>query len=152
MTDRPRFHVDEMLGTLSKWLRIMGYDTVYAKDRTDIEIAASAEREGRALLTRDKMLARMVGGSGLYIVSDVIEEQVAQVVGAYGLEFDEGLTRCAVCNGVLVRIPMAEVEKEVPERSQRITDEFFRCQGCSKVYWKGTHWKSIIGRLEAFGL
>jgi uncharacterized protein with PIN domain len=152
MADRPRFHVDEMLGTLAKWLRIMGYDTVYDRDRTDGEIAASAEREGRALLTRDKMLARKVGGSGLYIVSDVLEEQVAQVVGVYGLEFDEGLTRCAVCNGVLVRISMAEAEKEAPEGSLRMTDEFFRCPGCAKVYWKGTHWKSIVGRMEDFGL
>ena len=31
---RPKFAVDEMLGTLARWLRIMGYDAVYEKDRT----------------------------------------------------------------------------------------------------------------------
>jgi uncharacterized protein with PIN domain len=152
MAERARFQVDEMLGTLAKWLRIMGYDTTYDKDRTDGEIAASAKRDDRALLTRDKMLARMVGKAGLYIVSDVIEEQVSQVVEAYGLEFDESFTRCAVCNGVLSRISKEEAEGEVPERSLSMTEEFFRCRGCSKVYWKGTHWKNIIDRLEEFGL
>ena len=79
MDERPRFLADEMLGTLVKWLRIMGYDTSYAKDMKDGEIAALAMREGRSLLTRDKALAKTVGCSGLYVVSDVIEEQVAQV-------------------------------------------------------------------------
>ncbi len=67
MDERPRFLADEMLGTLVKWLRIMGYDTLYAKDMKDGEIAAMARGEGRTLLTRDKALARTVAGTGLYI-------------------------------------------------------------------------------------
>ncbi len=55
--DRPRFAVDEMLGTLARWLRVMGYDAVYEKDHNDDEIVDIAKREGRILLTRDRELA-----------------------------------------------------------------------------------------------
>ncbi len=152
MDERPRFLADEMLGTLVKWLRIMGYDTLYAKDMKDGEIAALAMREGRSLLTRDKALAKAVGGSGLYVISDVIEEQVAQVAGGYGLNFDASYTRCALCNGALKSIPPDEARDEAPARSFGMTDRFFRCQGCSKLYWEGTHWNKIKERLRDFGL
>jgi uncharacterized protein with PIN domain len=152
MGERPRFLADEMLGTLVKWLRIMGYDTSYAKDMKDEEIAALALREGRSLLTRDKALAKIVGCSGLYVISDVIEEQVAQVARAYGLNFDASNTRCALCNGALMPIPPDEARNEVPVRSFGMTDRFFRCQGCSKLYWEGTHWNKIKERMRDFGL
>ncbi len=152
MDERPRFLADEMLGTLVKWLRIMGYDTLYAKDMKDGEIAALAKREGRSLLTRDKALAKTVGGSGLYVISDVIEEQVAQVARGYGLNFDASYTRCALCNGALKSIPPDEARNEVPARSFGMTDRFFRCQGCSKLYWEGTHWDKIKERMRDFGL
>ena len=152
MDERPRFLADEMLGTLVKWLRIIGYDTLYAKDMQDGEIAALAMREGRSLLTRDKALAKAVGGSGLYVISDVIEEQVAQVARGYGLIFDASYTRCALCNGALKSIPPDEARNEAPARSFDMTDRFFRCQGCSRLYWEGTHWNNIKERLKDFGL
>ncbi len=152
MDERHRFLADEMLGTLVKWLRIMGYDTLYAKDKKDGEIAAMARGEGRTLLTRDKALARTMAGTGLYIISDVIEEQVAQVAAAYDLSFDASCTRCALCNGALKPITREEARNEVPDRSLGMTDRFYRCQGCSRVYWEGTHWNNIKERIRAFGL
>jgi hypothetical protein len=152
MDERPRFLADEMLGTLVKWLRIMGYDTGYAKDMRDEDIKAMAVREGRALLTRDKALARAAGGSGLYVDSDVIEEQVAQVAKAYGLDFDASNTRCALCNGTLKPISRDEARKEAPARSLDMTERFFRCEGCRRLYWEGTHWNNIKERMRDFGL
>lgn len=46
-----------MLGTLAKWLRIMGYDAAYAEKGNDNEIIELAEREDRVLLTRDRELS-----------------------------------------------------------------------------------------------
>ena len=62
---RPRFSLDEMLGSLAKWLRIMGYDALYLRDLNDGEILRRAEEEGRILLTRDKELAHRAGEGGL---------------------------------------------------------------------------------------
>jgi uncharacterized protein with PIN domain len=152
MDERPRFLADEMLGTLAKWLRIMGYDTSYAKDMRDEDIKAMAIREGRVLLTRDKALAMAARGSGLYVDSDVIEEQVAQVAMAYGLGFDASNTRCALCNGALKPVTLDEARREAPPRSLEMTERFFRCECCHRLYWEGTHWNNIKERMREFGL
>jgi uncharacterized protein with PIN domain len=150
MDDRPRFDVDEMLGSLAKWLRILGYDATYERDKKDDAIVEFARNESRLLLTRDKVLAKRMGGNALYVNSDVLDDQVRQVVRTFDLHFDEDRTRCARCNGPLQRIDKVEAEREAPERSLTMTDEFFRCDDCKKLYWKGTHWKMILARIGSF--
>ncbi|QLH74845.1 MAG: Mut7-C RNAse domain-containing protein [Methanomassiliicoccales archaeon] len=149
---RPRFAADEMLGSLAKWLRILGYDTTYEKDKKDDEILKLAIEEGRVLLTRDKGLARSAEDNALYIESDDIDEQLRQVVSRYRLVFNEGFTRCASCGGDLMRVSREEASKEVPARSLAMTDEFFRCVSCGQYYWKGTHWKSMTERIDSLGI
>lgn len=150
MDDRPRFDVDEMLGSLAKWLRIMGYDATYEKGKNDDAIIKFARNGSRTLLTRDKELARRMAGESLYVDSDVLDEQVVQVVRTFDLHFDEDRTRCARCNGPLHRIDKKEAELEAPARSLTMTDDFFRCGNCEKLYWKGTHWNKILARIESF--
>ena len=81
-----KFICDEMLGTLAKWLRIMGYDTAYAKGMKDEEIILKAEKEERIVLTRDKMLARKAKNS-LYIDERKLEEQIKKVMENFDLDF-----------------------------------------------------------------
>ena len=38
MTDNPSFAADVMLGSLAKWLRIMGFDTLYFRVIDDNEL------------------------------------------------------------------------------------------------------------------
>lgn len=149
--DRPRFAADEMLGSLAKWLRILGYDTTYSKGKDDAEIARVARSEGRVLLTRDKALAIGTSGS-IYIESDVLDEQIGQLDQAVGLHFDEKVTRCTICNGELAIVDKESIIDDVPPRSFQMTESFYRCRTCSKVYWKGTHWHKILERIDAFGL
>jgi len=141
-----------MLGSLAKWLRIIGYDTVYERDKNDDEILERARTEGRYLLTRDKLLAQKAGQDGLYIISDAISEQVRQVTQAFRLNFDEKGTRCALCSGELVIITKEEASSSVPPRSLSMTDEFFKCSRCGQVFWKGTHWNNILKKLSEFGI
>ncbi|MEB3764758.1 MAG: Mut7-C RNAse domain-containing protein, partial [Desulfurococcales archaeon] len=49
---QPRFIVDTMLGEVARWLRILGYDTLYSKTYTDRQIVNIAEKTGRIILTR----------------------------------------------------------------------------------------------------
>jgi hypothetical protein len=53
------------------------------------------------------------------------------------------------CGGALVPIPKEDVRTEAPPQTFENADEFWRCSGCSKLLWKGTHWKRIGQRLEA---
>ncbi|QQG40096.1 MAG: DUF5615 family PIN-like protein [Candidatus Aenigmatarchaeota archaeon] len=56
---KKRFLADDMLGSLVRWLRMIGYDTVYSKslDLSDDEIVALAKKEGRTIVTRDRGLS-----------------------------------------------------------------------------------------------
>jgi len=51
--------------------------------------------------------------------------------------------RCMLCNGRLMPVTREEVSGEVPARSLVWAREFFRCQGCGRVFWRGTHWQRI---------
>ena len=146
--DHPRFLADEMLGSLARWLRMMGYDTEYSRGLLDGELLALASAEGRVLLTRDRQLAERAGGRGLLITSVVLDEQLEQVVSAFHLNNDRPMTRCTVCNGELEAVSADAVAGRVPERVLELRDEFFVCPRCGKVYWKGTHWDRIEKTME----
>jgi len=145
---RPKFVVDEMLGSLARWLRIMGYDTTYERDRADKDILAIALREGRILLTRDVQLSQRAAPGSLLIDSPDLDEQLKQVTLAFGLKAGEEMTRCTMCNGDLKAVSKEEAAGKVPDGSLESNDEFFTCTRCGKMYWKGAHWKNIRQRLS----
>jgi len=45
--------VDINVGRLAKWLRAMGYDTIFPKENGDNELVRIALRENRVLVTSD---------------------------------------------------------------------------------------------------
>jgi len=146
---RPSFIADEMLGSLARWLRIMGYDTVYAKDRGDNAILEAAKEEGRYLLTRDKELAARMGEIGVYVVSDDLDAQLQQVAKRFELTADDSLVRCTVCNGELEVVDAERARGSVPEGALAANSVFFVCKNCGKFYWRGTHWINIRKKLES---
>ena len=42
-SDVQRFMADEMLGSLARWLRVLGYDTSYQRGSTDLELLRAAQ-------------------------------------------------------------------------------------------------------------
>ena len=70
-----RFFADSMLGKLARWLRIIGYDTLYDSSISDEEIISRSIKEDRIILTRDTLLVKRRGVSRyLFIESDHIKE------------------------------------------------------------------------------
>ncbi len=146
---KPMFMADEMLGSLARWLRIMGYDTLYARDEGDNAILETARMEGRFLLTRDKELAARMGEKGVYITSDVLDDQLQQVTKQFNLVPDDSSVRCTVCNGELEAVDAERARGNVPEGALAANSDFFVCKSCGKFYWRGTHWINIRKKLEA---
>ncbi|MFQ6033789.1 MAG: Mut7-C RNAse domain-containing protein, partial [Candidatus Bipolaricaulia bacterium] len=105
-----KFLVDAMLGKLAKWLRILGYDTLYFRDLEDEQLIGLAEVEGRVLLTGDEELWR----HGILISSDDWREQLRELAEAVELDTSRVFTRCIECNVPLERVGRAEIEGEVP--------------------------------------
>ena len=144
----PRFLADSMLGTLAKWLRILGYDTTYQAQLDDNQLVRLARAEGRILLTRDTGFLKRKGLRRLLIESEVLEEQLAQVLQAFGLHADNPFSRCPVCNTVLEDVPKYEAWGQVPPFVFHTQERFRLCPECNRFYWRGTHWQRMLERME----
>ena len=141
-----RFIADEMLGKLAKWLRAIGYDTVYYDGGGDGALVQRALEEDRIILTKDlHLVKRKLARKSLLVKSDYPREQFKQVVKEFGLRVDGRLfTRCLVCNQELVSVRKEDVRDKVPAYTYLTQARFYECPGCERVYWPGTHKDSMV--------
>jgi len=146
----PRWMADEMLGRLARYLRFMGFDTEYARGRTDEEIRARTELEGRVLLTRDRQLARRTPGA-LGLSSTHIDGQLSELRGAFpGLRWEVRSERCTECNGTLARWAPRPGEPLPPGIPRELVERglaLHRCSRCGHVYWEGSHARNVRARI-----
>ena len=148
------FICDHMLLKLARWLRMAGFDTMVPEDPDDDEMARLALDTGRTLLTRDKDLSNRKGINALRIVTDDMEGQLSELQGILSSIGTARTSRCPLCNEVLVYSDpgSASLDGTVPASVLETQEVFFRCPGCSKIYWKGTHWTRIERVLRSKGL
>ncbi len=143
----PRLYVDAMLGRLARWLRLLGYDTLYWREGSDAALADQARAEGRLVITRDHQLAARRGVNALLVSAETLDAQLAEVRAALG-DPPGPLTRCPECNGVLEELAHADARDLVPAYVWQTQPTFRRCAGCGRVYWQGTHVPGMLARLE----
>jgi len=141
----PRFILDVHLGGLARNLRLLGFDTLYENDYDDPDIVAIALRDRRIILTRDVGLLK--NGSvthGYWIRNTNTREQLGEVIGRFDLAGSiRPFSRCLVCNGDIVPVPKDSVAATLEPKTRENFDEFFRCESCGKVYWKGSHYERM---------
>lgn len=140
------FIVDGMLGNLARWLRILGYDTVYYPLSDDV-ILEKAYSEGRILLTKDKALFRNAVRKGVKSIL-VDGENIVDFLSSIALSLDiritpQRISRCPVCNGYLNEVKGNDVKDLVPRGVLDRNNVFWICTDCKKVYWHGSHWRLI---------
>ncbi|MBN1135520.1 MAG: Mut7-C RNAse domain-containing protein [Anaerolineae bacterium] len=143
-----RFIADAMLGTLAKWLRILGYDTLFDASLNDHQLARLARAENRILLTRDQELARRRGLRVLLVSGEHLDDQVRQVLADLSLAPNRAFSRCPVCNEPLEAIDRETAQARVPAYVIQTHDSFSRCPACQRVYWRGTHWRQMDEHLK----
>jgi uncharacterized protein len=149
--NNPRFLADVMLGRLARWLRALGYDTLYDATFDDAPLADMARQQDRILLTRDVELTRRRKLRVLLIDDDKVMLQLRQVVRAFDLSDTAAFTRCIECNAELQELDYADASTLVPSYVYQIQTRFRRCPHCGKVYWRGTHWTrmhNVLRELE----
>uniref|UniRef100_A0A7C4AJV6 Mut7-C RNAse domain-containing protein n=1 Tax=Thermodesulfovibrio aggregans TaxID=86166 RepID=A0A7C4AJV6_9BACT len=147
-----RFVADVMLGSLSRWLRLFGFDTLYSNKFTDKELIKISIQDSRILLTRDTILAKSkLLKNVLLIHSEDVKEQIKEVLSQIPCINLFSLTpRCPVCNGEMEKIKKEEIMKfknEIPDHVFFTSEEFVVCRSCKKLYWHGTH-KDRINKIK----
>ncbi|MCZ7525631.1 MAG: Mut7-C ubiquitin/RNAse domain-containing protein [Acidimicrobiia bacterium] len=136
-----RFVLDTHLGRLARYLRLVGFDADYERERSDDELATTSRSEGRILLTCDRGLLKRSAVTHGYLVRERRPRaQLLEVVH----RFDLGrrltpFTRCLACNGLLRDATPSEVATRVPASVRWRYERYRTCPRCGRVYWQGSH-------------
>ena len=146
----PRFVLDVHLGKLARYLRMLGFDSLYENDLDDPTIIAISLRERRIILTRDRgILKNGAVTHGYWLRATQPREQLREVVRAFDLQRRiEPFSRCLVCNGPLQAVDKSEVLERLPTRVKDCYDRFVRCQNCDGIYWAGSHYERMRKLVE----
>ena len=148
--------VDNNVGKLAKWLRIMGYDTLFFNGSDDSGMIAIALAEDRVILTRDtQIMERRVVTSGrlkaILIQSDKTERQMSQVIDSLKLDCQfKPFTICLECNQPLEERSKQQVRDLVPPYVFKTQSQYMECPACHRIYWRGTHWQAMTKKLGQF--
>lgn len=137
----PRFVLDVHLGTLARYLRLLGFDAVWRNDLEDGTIIDLAAADRRVILTRDRGILRHGSVThGYWVRATDPVEQVEEVVRALDLGGSlRPYSRCMVCNGRVSAVDRFDAARDVPLQVFLVYRDFSRCDDCGKVYWSGSH-------------
>lgn len=141
------FVAERTLGKLTKWLRILGFDTICEGESQSTE----PYDPNRIRLTRTHRVYEKRGEEPqIFITSDHYWEQVKQVTNELGIARDDVtlFTRCIRCNNPVCRIDKEAVLGKVPDYIWETQNIFWTCQRCRRIYWSGSHINQSKERIE----
>lgn len=141
----PKFIADAHLGKLTKYLRLCGFDTCFRNDYHDIEIIDLAETEKRTILTRDRELLKNKSVThGYWIRSQKPREQLEEVIKRLDLKNQvHPFIRCLVCNHPVNKVQKEEVRSFLLPKTMQFYQDFWKCNECGRIYWKGSHYNRM---------
>lgn len=149
---RPRFVLDNHLGKLAVYLRMLGFDALYRNNYQDNELARISVEENRILLTRDRgLLMRRVIINGYFIRKMDPKKQIVEVIDRFELA-DKILPfrRCLVCNTLLQYVEKEAILERLEPLTRQYYNEFHKCTTCDQIYWKGSHYSRMMSFMKGF--
>jgi len=149
-----RFIADSMLGRLAKWLRVLGFDTLYKPDCKKEDMILRSLREKRVILTRNTRLSKSVGLQVVFLADTEVKNQISQIINELNLKIDKSsiFIRCTICNEIALTVPKEQVKDKVPEYVYNTQKEFRICPACKRIYWAGTHSESVARMLAEINI
>ena len=150
---RPKFVLDVHLGTLAKYMRMLGFDIKYQNNYADSQIIDISLHERRAILTRDLGILKQGRVTrGYWVRNTKPVQQIEEIVERFHLKNEiKEFSRCMECNSILKSIEKDKVVDRIPLKVKAYHNEFYSCKKCDKIYWKGTHYdkmKILIEKLK----
>ena len=150
------FILDNNVGKLAQWLRIMGYDALLFTEEDDGKMVKLALAQNRVILTKDtQIMRRRLITSGrlkaVLIEDDDPKAQLQQIVEDLNLDYQlRPFSICLECNQNLVERDKEEVRDLVPPHVFETQSMYMECPSCHRIYWRGTHWQAMSRELEMF--
>lgn len=143
---------DQMLGTLAKWLRILGFDTFYSNaEMSDEDLLNIAKGENRTIFTRDKELIIRGKKKNLNVISietTDLDLQLNYALKHVNIDEKSILSRCTLCNTVLDTVEKNKIQGKVPSKVFENNEKFWFCSKCNKFYWMGSHYNEMINKID----
>lgn len=152
--DIAKFVADGHLGSLTRNLRLLGFDVAYDRRANDQQLLEVMARENRALLTRDRrLLMHAIVQHGYSPRSQSPDEQTAEVIRHFDLAgLITPFTRCLRCNAPLEETTKDDIIDKLEPLTKIYYNQFRRCPGCKQIYWSGSHFPKLQKRIEAIRL
>lgn len=144
------FAVENTLGKLAKWLRILGFDAIFDAGAGGPDFFRRAAR-GRVLLTRNRSMQDQVPSERLMLIrSDHPAQQLIEVIRHLNIAFEDvrPLTRCIECNQLIDTVQKATIRDIVPDFVYETHEEFRQCPRCRKVFWPGSHASRVAAQIR----
>ena len=140
-----KFVLDTHMGKLARYLRMLGFDTLYRNDFSDPELASLSADQQRILLTRDRgLLKHSKIRYGYFVRQTNPVQQLIEVSLRYDLKaFIQPFSRCIHCNGQLIEIDKKAIEQQLKPLTRKHYQIFKQCQNCQKIYWQGSHYHKM---------
>jgi uncharacterized protein len=141
-----KFVLDVHLGTLAKYLRLLGFDTIYRNNLDDAEIISLSLSEQRIILTRDLLILKNGKVThGHFVRETSPKKQILEIVRRFDLKDQfNPFHRCLDCNGIILKVDKSLIDDEIQENTRKAFQEFCQCQVCRKIYWKGSHYEKLM--------
>lgn len=152
-----KFICDDNLGKLTKWLRTLGYDTLFFDPIEDGELVKTALKDDRVVLSRDRELTRFKLKPGeriLFIENERPLEQLKQVVEHFKLKTPKELifSRCLICNQTLEKVDKEKIKDRLYPYVYQTQVNFMHCPQCDRIFWPATHVERMIKTLSDSGI
>jgi hypothetical protein len=148
---RPGFVLDMHLGRLARYLRLLGFDSLYHNDSPDEDLARISSEQHRTLLTRDRiLLQRKIITRGYFIRATEPLQQTVEVLRRFDLSGDiRPLGRCIRCNGMLEDVEKDMIIDRLEPKTRRYYEQFRICRDCGQIYWRGSHFGKMTRLIDA---
>ncbi len=142
----PRFVVDVNLGRLARYLRLLGFDSLYRNDYSDRDLVEISMEQHRIVLTRDRNLLKHAAIThGCFIHNTEPLRQIEEVILRLDLiNLARPFLRCIRCNGLLQPAEKSAIEDLLPPLTRKYYQVFWRCGDCGQVYWQGAHYQRMV--------
>jgi len=149
-----RFILDVHLGKLTRYLRMLGFDSAYDRDRDDDTIIDLSLEQKRIILTRDiGLLKQNRVTHGYWLRHHQSLEQLQEVLLSLDLFKQlQPFTRCMDCNGKIQPVAKNGIGARVDPEILGRFETFWQCRDCRKIYWQGSHYERMLEQIRKLEL